>query len=229
MVDFLLIHGGAHGSWCWERLIPHLQASPKTRTVFANDLFLDAQAAVNKPKAEITNTDYVEGVVRKIQELDLNNIIVVGHSMAGITVAEVCHRVPERIKHVVYLTTTNPLPGQSILDVMQHPLSPQSRNASVDEMFCNDLDEQTAQWLKSHLQQDPPLPITNQVSYCHLPESISGSYIVCLQDMALPAAFQREQAANAGIDDIVEIDAGHSAFLSQPEALATILLRYADA
>jgi pimeloyl-ACP methyl ester carboxylesterase len=228
MVDFLLIHGGAHGSWCWERVIPHLQASHHTRRVFANDLAADAQAAVDKPKAEITNSDYVEGVIRKIRELGLNDIILVGHSMAGITIPEVCHRLPDRIKRVVYITTSNPLVGQSIVDLMAHPLSPKSRNVGFDEMFCNDLDEESARWLKSHLQDDPPLPVRDRVNYCALPDGIPSTYIVCLKDGALPVEYQREQAANAGADEVVELDAGHSAFLSQPVALAELLLHCAQ-
>lgn len=228
MIDFLLIHGGAHGSWCWEPLIPHLKVSSHTRKTFAADLALNALEVVDKPKSAITNSDYVDGVVHKILELDLNNIVLVGHSMAGITIPEVCHRIPDRIKRVVYVTTSNPLVGQSIVDLMAHPLSPKSRNVGFDEMFCNDLSEESALWLKRQLQDDPPLPVRDKVRYCTLPAGIPSTYIVCLKDQALPVEYQQEQAANAEVDEVVELDAGHSAFLSQPEALAKLLLQAAD-
>jgi len=51
--------------------------------------------------------------------------------------------------------------------------------------------------------------------------------VVLERDEALPPAFQREQARNAGVDEIVSFDAGHSAFASRPRDLAALLLRYA--
>jgi pimeloyl-ACP methyl ester carboxylesterase len=227
MTDFLLIHGGAQGSWCWEKVIPRLKESAGTREVFASDLCSDAQAALNKPKPEVTNSDYVEGVLRKIHDMRQQDIVIVGHSMAGITIPEVCHRAEARIKHVVYVTASNPLVGQSIADLMQHPLSPLSRNVDFDEMFCSDLDEDSANWLKSNLQDDPPLPFTDKVEYCALPRGMPSTYILCMKDRALPVQYQREQAANAQVDEVIELDAGHSAFASQPEALSELLLRYA--
>jgi hypothetical protein len=44
---------------------------------------------------------------------------------------------------------------------------------------------------------------------------------------ALPPALQREQARNAEVDEIVSLDAGHSAFASRPKELADLLLCYA--
>lgn len=227
MADYLLIHGGAHGSWCWDRVTPYLEACSKVRKIFACDLCADAQEAVGKPKSEITNSDYVEGLVKKIHELDLSDLIVVGHSMAGITIPALCHRLPDRIRRVIYITTSNPKIGESILDLMQHPLSPKSRVVSFDDMFCSDLDEASAQWLKSNIQEDPPQPVLDKVNYCVLPEGLRSTYVVCTKDLALPVDYQCEQAANAAVDEIVELDAGHSVFASQPRALSDLLLRYA--
>lgn len=227
MVDFLLIHGGAHGAWCWQKVIPVLESDKRTRHIFACDLADNAQEATGKVKAEITNTDYVTGVVKKIEELDLRDLIIVGHSMAGLTIPEVCHRVPERIHRVIYLTTSNPGVGQSIADLMEHPLSPLSRGLGFDEMFCNDLDEETANWLKSNLQEDPPQPYSDVVKFCALPDGMPSTYIICTQDQALPVAYQQEQAVRAQVDEVIELESGHSAFASRPEALASLLLRYA--
>jgi len=225
--DYFLIHGGAHGPWCWEKVAPYLEASSRVGTVVASDLLADAQAAVGKPKQDITNSDYVEGVIQRIADLDLENLLLVGHSMAGITIPEVCHRIPGRIKRVIYLTTSNPPVGQSIADLMRHPLSPLSRNIDFDGMFCNDLDAETAAWLKGNLRDDPPLPFTDKVKYCALPTGIASTYVICTNDLALPVAFQREQAENARADELVEFHSGHSAFASRPKALAELLLQYA--
>lgn len=227
MADFVLIHGGAHGPWCWEKVIPFLQASDRVGRVVAIDLLADAQAVTDKPKHEISNADYIEGVVQKIHREDLTDILLVGHSMGGITVPAVAHRVLERMRRVIYLTTTNPPAGQSIADMMQHPLSPISRGVGFDEMFCNDLDEATSNWLLNNLRDDPPLPFQDKVEVCRLPEGLPSTYIVCEKDLALLVEFQLEQADNAGVDELIRFDSGHSAFASRPRELADLLLRFA--
>lgn len=227
MSDYLLIHGGAHGAWCWDRVVPCLQASDKINKVVAVDLLADAQAAVGKPREEITTSDYVEGVIHTIDRHQLSDIVLVGHSMAGVTVPAVAHRVPGLIRHVVYLATTNPPAGQSISDMMEHPLSPVSRGLGFDEMFCSDLDPATADWLKGNLREDPPRPYHDRVEVCKLPDAMPSTYVVCLRDMALPVAFQLEQAGNAAVEEVVEFDSGHSAFASKPKELSELLMRYA--
>lgn len=226
MADFVLIHGGAHGPWCWEKVIPFLGRSCHARHVVACDLLADAQAVSNKPKDAITIADYVDGVVQRIRREKLSDIILVGHSMAGITIPAAVRRVPDRIRRVMYLTTSNPPVGRSIADLMEHPLSPVSRGLGFDAMFCSDLDEETTHWLKSHLREDPPLPFQEKVKVCTLPSGVPSTYIVCEKDRALPVEYQLEQARNAQVDEIVRIDAGHSAFASKPQELTTLLLKY---
>lgn len=227
MVDYLLIHGGAHGPWCWEKVIPWLQSCEQVGQVLAIDLQAAAQATLGKAFEDIGLADYIDAVVHSIEQRQLNNIVIAGHSMAGITIPGVVHRLPERIRQVVYISTSNPPSGQSIADLMQHPLSPLSRQLSFHEMFCNDLDAATTDWLMSQLRADPPRPFSEPVQISTLPDGIAASYVLCSRDQALPPAYQREQAANAGVDDIIHFESGHSAFAAQPQALAELLLGYA--
>jgi pimeloyl-ACP methyl ester carboxylesterase len=208
-------------------VIPFLENSPDVDKIVAVDLIEDAKAVTRKQVQDISIPDYIDAVVYRITTENLRNIVLVGHSMAGITLPAVAHRVPDRVRHVVYLTTSNPPVGQSIADLMKHPLAPVARNLGFDEMFCNDLDRETTEWLLGNLRQDPPLPYTDKVEVSSLPAGISSTYIVCEKDQALPVEYQLEQARNAGVDEIVRLDAGHSAFASKPEELACLLLKYA--
>jgi pimeloyl-ACP methyl ester carboxylesterase len=226
--DFVLIHGGAHGSWCWEKVIPFLSDSARVGQVFAVDLIADAQAVTHKQIQDIAVADFVDGVVHRITSENLSDIVLVGHSMAGITIPGVAYRVPDRIKHVIYLTTSNPPVGQSIADLMMHPLSPISRNVGYEQMFCNDLDDETSRWLIRNLREDPPLPFQERVELCELPSGMRSTYIVCEQDLALPVEYQLEQARNAAVDEVLRLNSGHSAFASKPKELAGLLLQYAQ-
>ena len=145
----------------------------------------------------------------------------------GITLPPVAQRTVSRLRRLVYLSTSNPPVGRSVRDLMKHPLSPISRGVDFRVMFCNDLDDETAAWLMSQLGPEPPGPMTEAVTVATSPPGVESTYVLLERDEALPPAYQREQARNAGVDEIVPFAAGHSAFASRPRELAELLLRYA--
>lgn len=227
MTSFVLVHGGAHASWCWDRLAPHLRSDPRVRSVVAVDLTGHGARRDVKPLEAISRADYVDDVVREIESRDLREVVLVGHSLAGITIAHAAARVADRIRRLIYLSTSNPAAGHSIEDLMKHPLSPLSRDVDFRDMFCNDLDDEAAGWLLSKLGPEPPGPMAEPVPAIVLPAELESTYILLERDEALPPPLQREQARNAGADEVVPLDAGHSAFASRPRELADLLLRYA--
>lgn len=58
----------------------------------------------------------------------------------------------------------------------------------------------------------------NAAAWQHVP----STYLVCALDRGTPPALQREFARRA--DSLVELDAGHHPFLSQPVAVRDLLL-----
>ena len=229
MTHFLLIHGGAHGAWCWDRLAPFLRMSSDIDQVVAVDLTGHGARRDVKPLDEITLTDYVDDIVREIERRDLRNVMLVGHSLAGISMPLVASRIPDRIRRLVYLATSNPPVGQSCSDLMKHPLSPVSRGIDARQMFCSDLDEETAAWLLGKLGPEPAGPMHEVATIAGPPAGIASTYILLEKDQALPPDFQREQARNANADEIVPFEAGHSAFASRPKDLAQLLIELARA
>lgn len=227
MTSYVLVHGGSHGAWCWERLTPHLRADPRVESVVAIDLTGHGTRRDVKPLDMITLADYVDDVVQEIQSRNLRDVVLVGHSLAGITIPRAATRVADRIRRLVYLSTSNPPTGQSIVDLMKHPLSPVSRRLDFRRMFCNDLDDAATKWLLSKLGPEPPGPMNEPVPAIAPPTGMKSTYVLLERDEALPPAYQREQARNAGADEVVTFDAGHNAFVSRPRELAELLLRYA--
>jgi pimeloyl-ACP methyl ester carboxylesterase len=53
-------------------------------------------------------------------------------------------------------------------------------------------------------------------------QGVASTYLVCAEDRGTPAELQREFARRAG--SVVEIDAGHHSFLSQPGAVRDLVL-----
>jgi pimeloyl-ACP methyl ester carboxylesterase len=53
-------------------------------------------------------------------------------------------------------------------------------------------------------------------------QDVASTYLVCSEDRGTPAERQREFARRAG--SVVELDAGHHPFLSQPAAVRDLVL-----
>lgn len=227
MSSFVLIHGASHGAWCWERVVPLLEADLRVEAVLALDLPGRGALRDMKPHDEICLADYVDHVVNELEARDLREIVLVGHSLAGLTLPSVAHRIPDRIRRVVYVAASNPARGRTVMDLMEHPLSPISRGITSETMFCNDLDAETTQWLLSRLCDEPPRVMQEPVVIPRAPEGIPSSYILLERDETLPPAYQREQAETAGVDEVIPFDSGHSAFAAKPREFARLLLGWA--
>ena len=227
MTHFILIHGASHGAWCWEFVVPLLEADSRVGEVIAVDLPGHGDLHTLKPLEQITLDDYVSHVVDVIEDRNLEDVLMVGHSLAGLTLPLVAHRVHERLRRVIFMASANPKKGQTVIDLMQHPLSPLQRGISMETMFCNDLDPEKTQWLMSQLVDEPPQLMETPVEVGQVPLGLATTYILLEQDETLPPEIQREQAQNAHVDEVVTLDTGHSAFAAKPDELAALLLSYA--
>ncbi|MHB8643314.1 MAG: alpha/beta fold hydrolase, partial [Gaiellaceae bacterium] len=101
---FVLVHGSGGGAWNWDRVAPLLQDAG--HEVVAPDLEMrDARVGIE---------DHAQHVIDAIGER--RDVVLVGHSYAGMPAAVVVDRIPERIAHVVYLDAVAPSDGESFYD-----------------------------------------------------------------------------------------------------------------
>ncbi|HEX9077205.1 MAG TPA: alpha/beta fold hydrolase, partial [Anaerolineae bacterium] len=113
MANYVLVHGGWFGAWCWYKVVPLLQAAG--HSVYTPTLTgVGEQAALLTP--EIGLDTHIQDVVNLIETKDLQKVILVGHSYSGIVITGVADRVPDRIAHLVYLDAFVPRDGQSVAD-----------------------------------------------------------------------------------------------------------------
>src|SRR5205085_10666394 len=66
---------------------------------------------------EVNLSTHIQDVTNTLWYEDLNDVILVGHSYGGMVVTGVADRMPERIKHLVYLDAFLPGDGQSLYDL----------------------------------------------------------------------------------------------------------------
>ncbi len=120
---FVLVHGATAGGWEWKRTGQCL--AEEGHVVYRATLTgLGERMHLNSP--EINLETHINDVVNLILFEDLHDVVLTGHSYGGMVITGVIDRIPERIKHVVYLDAAVPNDGQSIWDLFggQSPSGP---------------------------------------------------------------------------------------------------------
>ena len=114
MATFVLVHGAWHGGWCWQKVVPLLEAAG--HEVYAPTLTgLGERASELSPDVGLGT--HIQDVVGLLVEKDLRGVILVGHSYGAMVITGVVDAVPERIAHLVYLDTFVPRDGEAMVDV----------------------------------------------------------------------------------------------------------------
>jgi pimeloyl-ACP methyl ester carboxylesterase len=114
MATFVLVHGGWHGGWCWQKVIPFLEEA--FHEVYAPTLTGLAERA-SELSPDVGLDTHIQDIVGLLVEKNLHGVILVGHSYGGMVITGVVDRVPERIAHLVYLDTFVPRDGESMADI----------------------------------------------------------------------------------------------------------------
>ncbi|WP_199439930.1 alpha/beta fold hydrolase [Umezawaea beigongshangensis] len=238
MSTYLLVHGAWHDARCWERVVPLLESAG--HRVFAPSLtgYGDRAHLLSR---EVGLDTHVDDVVRLIVEEDLTDVVLVGHSYAGLVVASVAHRVPDRIAHLVHLDAMVPEDGESAVDVM--PVT----QVLIDAAATSEVD-----WLVPPLPELPPphglFGVTDPADLARLRAMLSDHPVRCLREPvrlddpaadaiprthihcvgAEPEGFGRRPVPavqpNGAPSRVWELVSGHDCMITVPHDLADLLL-----
>lgn len=110
---FVLVHGATAGGWEWKKTGRFL-AEDGHEVYRATLTGLGERMHLNSPDIDL-NT-HINDVVNLILFEDLKDIVLTGHSYGGMVITGVMDRVPDRIKHVVFLDAAVPEDGMSLWD-----------------------------------------------------------------------------------------------------------------
>ncbi|MBB3665485.1 pimeloyl-ACP methyl ester carboxylesterase [Prauserella sediminis] len=110
--EFVLVPGGGHPSSCFHKVTAQLKKHGHNVHAFT-------LPGVGERAGELTPatglSTHIDDVVHRLEERDLRDVVLVGHSYAGMVITGVADRVPERIRHLIYLDAVQPRNGQNLL------------------------------------------------------------------------------------------------------------------
>lgn len=235
MATFVLVHGAWHGGWCWRKIVPLLESAGHR----VDALDLPGHGDNPAPVSEMTLDANARLVADRV-EAAAEPVVLVGHSMGGISITQAAELVPDRITTLVYVTAFLPGDGQSLLQLADgDPVALVQPNLVVDEaagtcvideqarqaVFFGECSEEEASWAAPQLVPESlavvaaPVQITEERA-----GAVARVYIECERDRAIGIAKQRQMWADRPCAQVLTLDADHSPFLSRPVELAEHLL-----
>lgn len=235
--DLVLVHGGEHAADSWDLTVAELKRqAPQLRT-----LAVDLPGHGHKPGdlATVTIGDWVRSVVTDIEQARLGDIVIVGHSMAGVTVPGVVAALGSpRVREMILATAFVPPQGSAIVDTLGGPLAFFARHAArigkpkkvptlaARYAFCNGMTRQQRQFTLSRLHAESSRIPAERVDRTGLPEDVPRTWILTTRDRALSIRSQHDSiTALGGVQTVIPVDACHEVMISHPELLAQILIQ----
>jgi len=239
---FVLIHGGSFTARYWDRLIPLLSFPA---------LAVDLPGRGSKPAdlARITIGDWVDSVVEDIENAGLEDVVLVGNSLAGITMPGVAARLPEKMKHLVFSSCTVPAPGKRAVDFLRPDIKaflvaseealtsgrtpPQvhmRRTEPQKELTSDFLGDNVSAGMLTFVNDpirrcgvEAMNPLFETFSWDGFPTAVQRTYIKNLRDRVVLPELQDQMIENMGGAKVIELDTPHCPSITDPEIIAAIL------
>jgi pimeloyl-ACP methyl ester carboxylesterase len=237
--SFVLVHGAWQSAATWDLITPLLQAGGgQVLTATLTGLGTDAAAL----SEAVTLDTHIQDVVALLEREDLHDVVLVGHSYAGMIITGVSEHARQRIAHLVYVDAFVADHGQSALQLLPD---------SIRDAFRKQADAAGGWRLRSSDRQldlwgleDGPARDFVQARLCdftircfeqpleaptHAATTLGRTYIACVREN-YPAKVVFDQFANRAKREAWryhELPTGHDCHVEMPDSVAELLVQAA--
>jgi pimeloyl-ACP methyl ester carboxylesterase len=236
MPALVLVHGGAHAGDCWDLTVDEIHRLAPSLAVLAVDL--PGRRTRPGDLRTLTIADWVDSVVADIEAAGLEDIVIVAHSLGGVTVPGVVSRLGAlRVREMIFATAFIPPEGSAVADTLGGPLAGLARRgakrgapgelypAMARFAFFNGMSRAQRQFIAGKLCAESARIPAETVSRRDMPNDVPRTWILTTRDRALSVKSQRRSiAAIGGVQTVIEMDTCHDLMVSEPKRLAEILV-----
>jgi pimeloyl-ACP methyl ester carboxylesterase len=237
VATYVLVHGGGHGGWCYQRVARLLQA--KGHLVYTPTLSgLGERSGLLTESIDLAL--HAEDIAAVLHYEDLSEVILVGHSYGGMVITGAADKATDRVGKLVYLDAATPRHGQSLVDVagpVINVVRPMGQVVDGIELVLlpapdagllyGVTDPDDLAWMAERLTAHPwkcfeqPVELTNEAALWAIPQY----HIVCTSTLATRDTDLMSKARAEG--RLWDIDTGHDLMITEPEKVAQALLQVA--
>lgn len=229
MTTIVLVHGGWHGGWVWDRVATRLRS--RGHAVFAPSLTGLAERAHLLHAVQGPDT-HVQDIVQLLAFNDLTDVTLVGHSYGGMVIAGVASRVPERIASLIYLDAFVP----TETGMPAHQMATPERAAEIQRAIRPDgtiaptgferwsASPETIAWLRAKTTPHPASCFQNGVTLTGAERSIQRRhFILCEQHRPSPFWQFYDRYRDDSSWRVSRLDCLHDAMVERPDELAQLI------
>lgn len=233
MTEIVLVGGANLGSWAWENVIPKLQADGHRVHALTLTGFGD-RAHLASP--ETTLSTHATDIASAIEVADLHDVVLVLHSYSGAPGTIAASRIPERIKHVLYVAAVIPQPGRTVFEIMP-PGAEETMQALADAEgdgwllpVMNDeilsalypghgMSAAELAWLRARSVGQPVATLRDPApADLSAVDALPRTYLVCTGDSGAPLI-----APGTPGYDVRFFDSGHWPMVTKPAGISAII------
>lgn len=236
MSTFVLVHGAWHTGAEMEATAAPIRAA-------GHDVHCPTIAGNRPGDAKTVGlAEAIQSVVDYLDENDLNDVRLMGHSYGGMVITGVADKVPARIGRLIYWNAFVPNDGEALNDMVPpnyvglfDQIAGDIGDGSVvmpypiwREAFFNDGSAEQSQAAYDVLNPHPYATFTDKISLSTNPAEmeIPKSYINCTEDTALPHSlpWHPRLSDKLGLYRLIQIPGSHEVCFTAPERLAQAVM-----
>lgn len=227
MTNFVLIHGAFQGGWIWKLVAARLRDAG--HVVYHPTLDGCGERAYQL-RPGITTETQAEEMARFLWSEDLNDVVLVGSSAGGMVTAKTAELARDRIARLVFSDALALMHGESIRDIVSGRQSIETDVAvgpTRDDLygrFIKDMDEDLASWAADRSTVHPKGCFFDPVVLENFWDQKWDATVVWCKQAGKPGEPHQRRAAETLGAKWVELDTGHYAMLSEPDALTRIIV-----
>jgi len=233
MTTFVLLHGAFHGGWCWAPVADLLRAGGHRVFTPTQTGLADRRHLMSR---DITLDTFVLDLVELLEAEELTDVVLVGHSFGGNAISGAADRMPERIRHLIYLDSMVLEDGEKPIDALGPEVAAGRRRLAESSSGGLSVpppapavfgvpDGPGADWLIRRLTPQPLGAYEGIMRLMHPPgNGRPCTYIACVDPIYAPLEGARLRVRNRPGWAWRELATGHDAMVTAPEALAEMLV-----
>lgn len=227
---FVLVPGAWCGAWCWTPVAERLTAAGYAAHALSLTGLGERRHLLS---SAISLETHIMDVVNLARYGDLDDIILVGHSYAGVVLTGAAERMADCLRHLVYLDAMLPFSGECAFDLLPPEDAGRRRKAAEHDGGVS-MPVPTGghfavagmkEWFFRHMTPQPLPPYAGRLDLKGQPgNGVPATYIQCMPAHLPAICLSAERARQLPGWRVVEIASGHNVHLHRPDDIARLLI-----